>query len=314
MGRRGQPLPDHPVHPGRPGRGHRTRPRLRRLPRRQPQDRRAPHRIRRAHGPRHAGHRRRRRHHQRRQPGRPAQRDLRHQRHRHQPHVASRLRKIRVPAHRHALLPGDPAQPAGRHPRRHQAATSATVNGAKAKTPTNVLAIMGDFSLIKWGMVRDITSEIIPYGDPTRPAWTSRPTTRSPTAPRPCSPTRSSNPRRSPCSRPPRKKVPDGRVHQDFIVRRRTGRSTSRPPWTCPHACGTRMAPRSLAAHQRLRTQCDERDAGGRHHRGQARRGRDPDRPEGRVCADPAGDTPTKAEYVALRDALVTAGLMRPKA
>ena len=25
---------------------------------------------------------------------------------------------------------------------------------------------MGDFSLIKWGMVRDITSEIIPYGDP----------------------------------------------------------------------------------------------------------------------------------------------------
>lgn len=26
--------------------------------------------------------------------------------------------------------------------------------------------------------------------------------------------------------------------------------------------------------------------------------------------ADPAGDTPTKAEYIALRDALVTAGLM----
>ena len=47
-----------------------------------------------------------------------------------------------------------------------KAATSATVNGAKAKTPTHVLAIMGDFSLIKWGMVRDITSEIIPYGDP----------------------------------------------------------------------------------------------------------------------------------------------------
>ena len=59
--------------------------------------------------------------------------------------------------------------------------------------------------------------------------------------------------------------------------------------------------------------QCDERDAGGRHHGRQARRGRDPDRPEGRVVADPAGDTPTKAEYVALRDALVTAGLMRPK-
>lgn len=26
--------------------------------------------------------------------------------------------------------------------------------------------------------------------------------------------------------------------------------------------------------------------------------------------ADPAGDTPTKAEYIALRDALVTAGIM----
>ena len=25
---------------------------------------------------------------------------------------------------------------------------------------------MGDFSRIKWGMVRDITSEIIEYGDP----------------------------------------------------------------------------------------------------------------------------------------------------
>ena len=31
---------------------------------------------------------------------------------------------------------------------------------------------MGDFSLIKWGMVRDLTSEIIAYGDPDRPAWT----------------------------------------------------------------------------------------------------------------------------------------------
>lgn len=36
--------------------------------------------------------------------------------------------------------------------------------------------------------------------------------------------------------------------------------------------------------------------------------------PKAAYVADPAGDTPTKAEYVALRDALVTAGLMRPKA
>ena len=46
------------------------------------------------------------------------------------------------------------------------ASVSGTVNGRLAKTPTKVSAIMGDFSAIKWGMVRDITAEIIPYGDP----------------------------------------------------------------------------------------------------------------------------------------------------
>lgn len=30
--------------------------------------------------------------------------------------------------------------------------------------------------------------------------------------------------------------------------------------------------------------------------------------------ADPAGDTPTKAEYVALRDAMVASGIMKPQA
>jgi len=43
---------------------------------------------------------------------------------------------------------------------------SGTVNGRAAATATKVLAFMGDFSLIKWGMVRDITAEVIPYGDP----------------------------------------------------------------------------------------------------------------------------------------------------
>lgn len=46
------------------------------------------------------------------------------------------------------------------------AAVSGTVNGRKAATATNVLGIMGDFSLIKWGMARDILSEVIEYGDP----------------------------------------------------------------------------------------------------------------------------------------------------
>ena len=47
------------------------------------------------------------------------------------------------------------------------ASTSGTVNGRLiTDTPTNVLAFLGDFSLIKLGMVRDIWSEIIEYGDP----------------------------------------------------------------------------------------------------------------------------------------------------
>lgn len=46
------------------------------------------------------------------------------------------------------------------------AATSNTVSGALAKTATKVLAVMGDFNLIKWGIVRDINLETIETGDP----------------------------------------------------------------------------------------------------------------------------------------------------
>jgi HK97 family phage major capsid protein len=46
------------------------------------------------------------------------------------------------------------------------AATSGTVDGRLLTTPSNILAFCGDFSLIKWGMVRDIQSEVIEYGDP----------------------------------------------------------------------------------------------------------------------------------------------------
>ena len=38
-----------------------------------------------------------------------------------------------------------------------------TVN---AGAGNDVLAIMGDFSLIKWGLIRDMTAEVIEYGDP----------------------------------------------------------------------------------------------------------------------------------------------------
>ena len=46
------------------------------------------------------------------------------------------------------------------------AATSNTVSGTLAKTATKVLAVMGDFNLIKWGIVRDINLETIETGDP----------------------------------------------------------------------------------------------------------------------------------------------------
>lgn len=46
------------------------------------------------------------------------------------------------------------------------AATSNTVSGTLAKTATKVLAVMGDFNLIKWGIVREINIETIETGDP----------------------------------------------------------------------------------------------------------------------------------------------------
>ncbi|HIU88870.1 MAG TPA: phage major capsid protein [Candidatus Caccomonas pullistercoris] len=79
---------------------------------------------------------------------------------------ASSLRKLRVPSTGTRLYPEIPLNLQVGNLDGIPAATSNTVNGKLATTPTNVLAIMGDFSLIKWGMVRDIYSELIEYGDP----------------------------------------------------------------------------------------------------------------------------------------------------
>lgn len=80
--------------------------------------------------------------------------------------LASDLRKLRVPATGQRLYPEIPLNLKVGNFDGIPAATSGTVNGKKAETPTKVLGIMGDFGLIKWGMVRDITSEVIEYGDP----------------------------------------------------------------------------------------------------------------------------------------------------
>lgn len=79
---------------------------------------------------------------------------------------ASTLRKLRVPSTGMRLYPEIPLNLQVGNLDGIPAATSNTVNGVLATTDTDVLAIMGDFSLIKWGMVRDIYSELIEYGDP----------------------------------------------------------------------------------------------------------------------------------------------------
>lgn len=79
---------------------------------------------------------------------------------------ASRLRKLRVPATGMRFYPEIPINLAAGTLDGIPAATSTTVNGAKATDETKVLGIMGDYSLIKWGMIRDIWAEVIQYGDP----------------------------------------------------------------------------------------------------------------------------------------------------
>lgn len=79
---------------------------------------------------------------------------------------ASRLRKLRVQATGMRFYPEIPINLAAGTLDGIPAATSTTVDGAKATTPTKVLGIMGDYSLIKWGMIRDIWAEVIQYGDP----------------------------------------------------------------------------------------------------------------------------------------------------
>lgn len=81
---------------------------------------------------------------------------------------ASRLRKLRVPATGMRFYPEIPINLAAGTLDGIPAATSTTVDGKKAETPTKVLGIMGDYSQIKWGMIRDIWAEVIQYGDPDK--------------------------------------------------------------------------------------------------------------------------------------------------
>jgi HK97 family phage major capsid protein len=79
---------------------------------------------------------------------------------------ANSLRKIRVEATGQRLYPEIPLNLAVGSLEGIAAATSSTVNGKLAKTATGVLAVLGDFNLIKWGIVRDLGIEVIEHGDP----------------------------------------------------------------------------------------------------------------------------------------------------
>lgn len=79
---------------------------------------------------------------------------------------AAQLRKVRVPSTGLRLYPEIPMNLQAGAIDGIKAATSGTVSGALAKAATNVLAFAGDFSVIKWGLVRDMTAQVIPYGDP----------------------------------------------------------------------------------------------------------------------------------------------------
>lgn len=79
---------------------------------------------------------------------------------------AAQLRKVRVPSTGLRLYPEIPINLQAGTIEGIKAATSGTVSGALAKASTKVLAFAGDFSVIKWGLVRDMTAQVIPYGDP----------------------------------------------------------------------------------------------------------------------------------------------------
>lgn len=80
--------------------------------------------------------------------------------------MANELRKIRVPSTGQRFYPEIPINLQVGNLDGIPAATSGTVNGRLITPTTGILAFLGDFRLIKWGMVRDIWSEIIEYGDP----------------------------------------------------------------------------------------------------------------------------------------------------
>jgi HK97 family phage major capsid protein len=79
---------------------------------------------------------------------------------------ANALRKLRTQDGFERIFPEVPLNLNVQNIEGVPAAASGTVNGRVITPDTGVLAFMGDFGAINWGMVRDIRAELIPYGDP----------------------------------------------------------------------------------------------------------------------------------------------------
>ena len=79
---------------------------------------------------------------------------------------ANEMRKLRVSGTNARVYPDIPMNLKVGSVEGVSAAVSGTVNGRLAATPTKVLAVMGDFGLVKWGVVRDMGMEVITQGDP----------------------------------------------------------------------------------------------------------------------------------------------------
>ena len=79
---------------------------------------------------------------------------------------AGDLRKLRVPSTGMRLYPEIPLSLDAGSLDGIRAATSNTVSGRRCTVDPKVKAIMGDWSVINWGLVRDMWSEVIEYGDP----------------------------------------------------------------------------------------------------------------------------------------------------
>lgn len=79
---------------------------------------------------------------------------------------ASELRKVRVESTGQRLFSDIPLNLEVGNLDGVPAAVSNTVNGVRCPEDTGVLAFAGDFSAIRWGMIRNLNAEIIEYGDP----------------------------------------------------------------------------------------------------------------------------------------------------